>query len=74
VNGKSSIYSGGLVGLGTYSTITNSYYDSQTSGQTDTGKGEGKTTAEMQTADFASDLGAAFKYNAGGYPKLAWEK
>jgi len=65
---------GGLVGRISGTTITNSYYDSQTSGQTDTGKGEPKTTAEMQTADFATTLGTAFKHNPNGYPKLAWEK
>ncbi len=37
---------GGLVGSNSGS-ITASFYDKGTSGQTDTGKGEGKTTAEM---------------------------
>jgi len=43
-------YVGGLVGRngGDDATITNSYYDYQTSGQDDTGKGEPKTTAEMK--------------------------
>ncbi|GBU24743.1 hypothetical protein R83H12_01378 [Fibrobacteria bacterium R8-3-H12] len=31
------------------STIRNSYYNKETSGQSDTGNGEGKTTAEMKT-------------------------
>jgi len=39
---------GGLVGSNG-GTISNSYYDKETSGQTDTGKGVGKTTAEMKT-------------------------
>ena len=39
-------YIGGLVGL-KYQTMTSSYYNSQTSGQSDSGKGEGKTTEEM---------------------------
>jgi filamentous hemagglutinin family protein len=37
---------GGLVGLNT-GTISNSFYDSVTSGQSDTGKGTPKTTGEM---------------------------
>jgi len=39
---------GGLVGFN-QRTVTNSYYDSDTSGQSDTGKGTAKTTAELQT-------------------------
>jgi len=41
---------GGLVGRieGTGGTISNSYFDKQTSGQTGDGYGEGKTTAEMK--------------------------
>jgi hypothetical protein len=41
---------GGLVGRtnGTH-TITDSFYNATTSGQSDTGKGTGKTTAEMKT-------------------------
>ena len=30
-------------------TITDSFYDNTTSGQSDTGKGTGKTTAQMKT-------------------------
>jgi len=48
--GKVFAYSspiGGLIGS-TYSQVSNSYYDSQTSGQNDTGKGEGKITAQMK--------------------------
>lgn len=41
---------GGLVGLnGTSATVTNSYYNSSTSGQSDTGKGAGRTTAQLKT-------------------------
>ena len=39
---------GGLVGASS-GTVTNSYYDYQTTGQSDTGKGEPKTTAQMKT-------------------------
>ena len=41
-------YTGGLAGIN-YGAIINSYYDTNTSGQSDTGKGEPKTTAEMMT-------------------------
>ena len=41
---------GGLVGRNARSTtITASYYNSQTTGQNDTGKGQGKTTTELLT-------------------------
>ena len=40
---------GGLVGTNSGGTLTASYYDRETSGQSDTGKGEPKTTAELQT-------------------------
>ncbi len=48
---------GGLVG-GTRlnNTITDSFYDSETSGQSDTGKGKGKTTAEMKTLATFTDI------------------
>ena len=41
--------SGGLVGNESATTVQNSFYDATTSGQSDTGKGTGKTTAEMKT-------------------------
>ena len=40
---------GGLVGKGALNTVTDSYYDSNTSGRSDTGKGVGKTTSELKT-------------------------
>jgi hypothetical protein len=51
VNGSTST-TGGLIGLNT-GTVTNSYYDTQTSGRSDTGKGLPRTTAQMKagTAD-----------------------
>jgi hypothetical protein len=39
---------GGLVGDNESSTVTKSYYYKEKSGQNDTGKGEGKTTAQMK--------------------------
>ena len=38
---------GGLIGEVWSGSITNSYYDSETSGMSDTGKGDARTTAEM---------------------------
>lgn len=38
---------GGLLGYFDYCTVTNSYYDFQVSGQSDTGKGEPRTTAQI---------------------------
>lgn len=32
-----------------------------------------KSSAEMQTLEFATTLGSAFRYNEGGYPTLTWE-
>ena len=39
---------GGLVGTNSYGTVTGSYYDRETSGQSDTGKGVPLTTAQMK--------------------------
>jgi hypothetical protein len=59
VTGKSNV--GGLVGENKESKIANSYYDREASGQSDKGKGEGKSTAEMKNinkiiADFANNI------------------
>jgi hypothetical protein len=42
-------YTGGLIGYNSSATISNCYYDRETTGQSDTGKGTPKTTAEMKT-------------------------
>jgi len=66
---------GGLVGDIDRGQITNSYYSKETSKQNDTGKGEGKTTAEMRKKetfegwDFDRTWGIDGKVN-GGYPYL----
>jgi hypothetical protein len=84
---------GGLVGLNTEfwgdneGIVTECFWDSQTSGQTVSAAGTGKTTAEMQTAKTFLDAGWDFvgetpngseniwKIAEGlGYPRLAWEK
>jgi len=50
------------------------YYDKETSGQTDTGKGEGKSTEEMKTQStyVGWDFAAVWKINStnNGYPTL----
>ena len=71
-------YSGGLVGYkASNGTVTNSFYDTTTSGKSDTGKGTGKNTSQMKTSgtftnwDFnniwAIDTSGSIN---GGYPYL----
>ena len=66
---------GGLVGLNTNALISLSVYDTNTSEQSDTGKGEPKTTTEMKTQstfedwDFSSIWAMAASTNSG-YPYL----
>lgn len=65
---------GGLIG--TYpnapGNFADSYYDSTTSGKSDTGKGVGKTTAELQTqSTFANwNFSSVWYMLPGEYPKL----
>ena len=67
---------GGLVGRHHEGNIDYSYYDKETSGQDDTGKGIPKTTAEMmqqstfETWDFTNIWGID---EDEGYPYLHWE-
>ncbi len=66
-------YHGGLVGNNQGGTVNNSYYDSQTTGQSDTGKGMPKTTAEMkQQATFVGwNFDTVWMINEGlSYPYL----
>ena len=49
VNGESDV--GGLIGFNGSGFATNSFWDTQTSGQTTSGGGTGLTTAEMQNID-----------------------
>lgn len=62
VNGVIGTNMGGLVGTtSSRTTITNSVYDSETSGQSDTNRGSiPKTTAEMKTKSTYTDLGWSF--------------
>lgn len=76
---------GGLVGSLSMGWVSNSFYDNETSGQSDTGKGEPKSTSEMQ--DFNTFDGVdwnisllenfideIWKIRDGvDYPRLGWE-
>jgi len=79
-------YVGGLVGGGRLPNVTASFWDMQTSGQTDSAGGQGKTTAEMQMASTFLDAGWDFIGETDNgtediwwidegkdYPKLSWE-
>jgi hypothetical protein len=66
---------GGLLGGGKARTVTASFWDTQTSGQSSSTGGEGKTTAEMQ--DQSTFLSAGWDFSNvwempsdGGYPEL----
>ncbi|MFC3773244.1 S-layer homology domain-containing protein [Paenibacillus sp. GCM10012303] len=67
-----SPYNGGLIGLSDGGAITNSFYDKTTSGQVDTGKGEGKTTEEMKKASTYTgwDFTSQWYVFEGQYPQL----
>ena len=80
-------YVGGLVGdAHSGATVTNSFWDTETSGQTTSAGGTGKTTAEMQMMSTFTDAGWDFVgESANGeediwkiceglsYPHLSWE-
>ena len=58
-------YLGGLVGSNDAGMITASYYNSETTGQSDTGKGDLKITAELQTPTGYTDTGIYATWNDG---------
>ncbi|NLH16583.1 MAG: hypothetical protein GX455_08390 [Phycisphaerae bacterium] len=74
---------GGLCGRNDQGNISGSFWDVETSGQTVSGGGEGKTTAEMKTLATFTEAGWDFVYSDGnppvwkmgpdGYPALFWE-
>jgi hypothetical protein len=76
VAGDGSI--GGLVGEKNRGNVTGSYYDSYTTGQSDSGKGDPKTTAEMQQQttfagwDF-TEPGTWRIFENYTYPVLQWQ-
>jgi hypothetical protein len=81
---------GGLVGSRNYywgDVVSHSFWDTQTSGQTDSAGGTGKTTGEMQTAKTFLDAGWDFVdeidngtediwwiLEGQDYPRLWWEE
>ena len=71
-------YAGGLAGSNSGGHAINSYWDIETSGQTASAGGEGKTTVEMMTASTFFGWGtceAVWTIDEGeDYPRLAWEK
>ena len=74
VNGTD--YVGGLVGQN-WGTVSNSFYDSETTGQSDTDKGIPKTTVEMMTRSTFTDAGWDFQevwwmLEDEIYPQLQW--
>ena len=77
---------GGLIGIGYFSTITNSYWNTETSEQSTSQGGEGKTTAEMkniatyigwdftnETVNGTDDFWSINSYDNDGYPFLSWQ-
>jgi hypothetical protein len=68
---------GGLVGYNQPGTVNISFWDMQTSGQTASDGGTGKTTAEMQAASTFLGWGSCGRIwtidEGQGYPHLAWE-
>ena len=71
------IETGGLVGNNTKGTTPNSYYDKNTSGRIDSGKGVGKPTAEMKQKSTYSgwEFDTIWQIEEGvSYPTLKWEK
>lgn len=84
VTGNSEV--GGLVGAGLPEDVFGSFWDTQTSGQSTSAGGTGKTTAEMQTASTFLDAGWDFAGETDNgtndiwwilegldYPRLWWE-
>jgi len=84
VSGSSNV--GGLIGVTTGSVVNASFYDSTTSGQSDTGRGTPKTTEQMMNV--STFVGAGWSIvdvmsydnetwyieDEVDYPKLGWEE
>jgi len=67
---------GGLVGRGVTTRISDSYWNTETSGQETSDGGEGKTTSEMQTQSTFTDAGWDFTsiWYMKNYPDLQWNE
>lgn len=72
VSGTSSMYTGGLSGWSSNHTITNCYWDVQTSGTNFSHGGEGKTTPEMkqQSTYQTWDFDSVWYISSNSYPTL----
>ena len=72
-------YSGGLVGINDGGTVATSFWDTDTSGESSSDGGTGKTTTEMQTLSTFTSAGWDFNdlgdwcMPAYDYPRLKWE-
>ena len=66
---------GGLVGEDSNGDISRSYYDKETTGQEDTGKGAPKSTESMQIKSTFEDwdFDSVWRINEEIYPNLQWE-
>jgi hypothetical protein len=76
-NVSGSGYQGGLIGRDFAGSVSSSYWDTQTSTQTSSAGGTGKTTAQMKTAaTFAGwDLSGTWRLAENqSYPYFGWEK
>lgn len=84
--GEDTQYSGALIGRGSGS-VEGCFWDMDTSGQSTSAGGQGRTTAEMQTADTFLEAGWDFVGETDngpndiwtiseglGYPRLRWQK
>jgi phosphodiesterase/alkaline phosphatase D-like protein len=84
VTGTSSL--GGLVGVNSNGTVTNCFWNTETSGRATSQGGTGKTTAQMktlgtftgwdfmfETANGTNDYWGINALDNGGYPFLAWQ-
>jgi len=82
-----SSYVGGLLGYLGSGIVTDSFWDTQTSGQATSAGGTGRTTAQMQTESTFTDAGWDFVGETtngtediwdmpvgGGYPILFWQE
>jgi hypothetical protein len=75
----SGIYTGGLIGRRSGGSITDSFWDVNTTGWTTSAGGTGKTTAEMQDIDTFLNAGWDFTTSVWeicdgtNYPELSWQ-
>ena len=70
-------YVGGLLGLN-YGTVSNSYWDTEATGQSSSDGGNGLTTSEMQGSSASSNMNFEFTSTwstvTGDYPELQWQE